>query len=78
MGKKVIGANFKSSGEARVAKTVDQRYPEFFVGHSTQYVAAGTLLPGISTLDKWYRAGTFVTLHELERKLKNARTQLLE
>ena len=78
MGKEVIGANFKSSGEARVAKTFDQRYPEFFVGHSTQDVAAGTLLPVFSTLDKWYRSGTCVTLHELERELKNARTQLLE
>ena len=37
-GNKVIGHNFKSSGEARVASTFDQRYPAFLVGHCTRDV----------------------------------------
>ena len=32
--KKVRGVGFKSSGEARVKSTFDQRYPAFFVVHS--------------------------------------------
>ena len=44
-GKKVIGANFKSSGEARVASTFDQKCPDFLGGNSTRDVAVCTLLP---------------------------------
>ena len=39
-------------------------------------MAVGTLLPGLSTLEKWSRVGTFGTRHELDRYLKNDRTQL--
>ena len=59
-----------------MASTFDQRYPSFLVGQSTQDLAVGTLLPIFSTLEKWSRAGTFGTHHELERDLKNSRTQL--
>ena len=65
--KKARGANFKSSVEARVARTFYQRHPVFLMGHSTQDVAVSTLLPGFSTLDKRSRAGKFGTRHELER-----------
>ena len=75
-GKKVRGMNFKSSGESRVARNFYQRYPAFLVGHSTRDVVVGTLLPGLSTLDKWSQAGTFGTRHELDIELKNATTQL--
>ena len=75
--KKVRGVNFKSSGEARVAITFDQRCPAFLVGHSTRDVDVGTLLSGFSTLDKWSRAGKSGNCHEPEIELKNARTQLL-
>ena len=40
-------------------------------------MAVGTLLPGLSTLDKWSREGKFETSHEMERELKNTRIQLL-
>ena len=60
-----------------MASTFDQRHPAFFVGQSTRDVAVGTLLPGSSTRGKWSRAGTFGTLHELDRELKKSRTQLL-
>ena len=65
MGDKVRRVVFKSSGEARVESTIRQRYPAFLVGHSTQDVAVGILLPGFSILDKWSWAGTFHTCHEL-------------
>ena len=52
-GKKVRGAKFKSSGEDRVARNFDQRYPAFLRGKSTRYVVVVTLLPGFSTLDQW-------------------------
>ena len=66
-GKKARVSNFNSSGEARVESTFDQRYTAFIVGQSTRDVAVGTLLPGLSTLEKWYQEGTFGTCHELER-----------
>ena len=64
-GKKVRRANFKSSGEASVTSTFDQRYPDFLVRHSTRDVAVIKLLPGLSTLEKWSQAGTFGTSCEL-------------
>ena len=66
-GNKERRENFNSSGEARVESTFDQRYTAFIVGQSTRDVAVGTLLPGLSTLEKWYQEGTFGTCHELER-----------
>ena len=75
---KVRGSNYKSSGEAHVASTLDQQYPEFLVRYSTRYVAVGTLLPRLSTLDVWSWEGAFGTRHELDREINNARTQLLE
>ena len=70
MGKKVKGSNFKSE------ITFDQRYPYFIMGHSTQDVAFSTLLTVLSTIYKGSWVGTFWTHHELERDLKNTRTQL--
>ena len=75
--KKVRGVVFKSSGEACVASTFYYRYPSFIVGHSTQDMYVGTLIPILSTPDKWSRSGTFGTRHELEGELKNDRNQLL-
>ena len=49
-GNKVRGVIFKSSGEAHEASMFEQKYPDFLMGHSTQDVAVGTLLPGFSTL----------------------------
>ena len=60
-----------------MASTFDQRYPDFLVGHYTRYMAVGTLLPGFSTIDKWFWAGMFGTLHKLYRDINNDRTQLL-
>ena len=51
-GKKVRGANFKSSGEDQMGSTFYQRYPDFLMVHSTRDVAVGTLLHGFSTLEK--------------------------
>ena len=67
MGKKFRGANFKSSREAYVGSTFDQRYHAFLVRHSTRDVAVGIFLLVFSTLDKWSWEGTFGTHHELER-----------
>ena len=77
-GKTVRGEEFMLSGEALVESTFDQQYLAFIVGHSTQDVAVGTLLPGLSTLGKFSWARTFGTRHKLEIELKNARTQFLE
>ena len=38
---------------------------------------ASTILPILSTLDKYYQSGTFRTHNEIERDLKDARIQLL-
>ena len=68
---------FKLSGGTFLASTFDQRYPEFLVCHSILDMAVGNLPSRFSTLDKWYWAGTFGTRYELEREIKNARTQPL-
>ena len=75
--KKVIGVGFKFSGKSGMASMFDQGYPAFLVVLSTQNVAAGTLLPVLSTLDQWSWAGKFGTWHELKREINNARTQIL-
>ena len=77
-GNNVRGENFNSSGEAHLEITFDLWYPSFLLRHSTRDVADSTLLTGLSTIEKWSRSGTFVTLHELEREPKNTRTKLLE
>ena len=60
-----------------MASTFYKRYPAFLVGTSTWDVAVGTLLPVLSTIDKWSQAGMFGIWHELDRDLKNLRTQIL-
>ena len=67
------GAGFKKLGEARVARTFDQRYPYLLVGHYSRNVAVGTLLPGLSPLYMWSYAGAFGTNYELEREIRNTR-----
>ena len=59
-----------------MTRTFDQRYPDFLVGHSTQDVYFGTLLPGFSTIEKLSWAGTFGNFHEMDIELKKTRTQL--
>ena len=36
-----------------MVRTFDQRYSDFLVARSTQDVSVGTLLPILSTLEKW-------------------------
>ena len=76
-GKKVRGVGFKTSGGAWLVITLDQGYPDFLVGRSSCNVAVGTLLPGLSTLDKWTQSGTFWTRHDMERELRNDQTKIL-
>ena len=73
----VRGVGLMSSKETYVVSTFDKRYPPFLVLNYTRYVAVRTLLLGLSTIDKWYQEGMFDTNNELERYIKNARTQLL-
>ena len=61
IGNKVRGVSYNTSGEAQVANTYNQCYPVFLVGHSSHDIAVGTLLPRLSTLDEWSRAGNFGT-----------------
>ena len=75
-GNKVRGLGFKSSVEAHVKSTFDQRYPLFLGGHSSRDMDIGTLLPILSTFDKFSRSGISGTRHKLERDLMNARIKI--
>ena len=53
------GLGYRTPREARVENTFEQRYPAFLVGHTRCNISVGILLPGLSTLDKWYALGLF-------------------
>ena len=77
-GKKYIAVVYNTTGETHITRTLERCYPTFLVGHSRHDVDFETLLPGLSTLEIFYRSGTFWTHHELERDIRNVLIQMLE